>query len=91
MFGVQKYDHFVKHFRKMMNEIVEFEPSLVIIPYPGGDSSKTDRPFANDCSMLSSSYWCQIYMYKLYIPEGRHITVKIFVRNYMPTAAFNLK
>ena len=47
MFGVRKYDHFVKHFQEIMNEIIKFEPRLVIIPYPNSDSSKTGHPFAN--------------------------------------------
>ena len=41
MFGVRKYDHFVKHFREMMVELMKFEPRLVTIPYPDDDSTKT--------------------------------------------------
>ena len=91
MFGVRKYDHFVKHFREMMNEIMKFEPRLVIIPYPDRELVKKSRRFANNCSMLSSSYWYQIYIDTLYIPEGRPTTVKIFVGHDMPPAAFNSK
>ena len=91
MYRVRKYDHFVKHFQEMMNEIMNFELRLVIIPYPGGDSSKIGHPFVKECSMLSSSHWCQIYIDILYIPEGRPTTVKIFVGHDMPPAAFNSK
>ena len=77
------------HFREMMVEFMKFEPCLVIIPYPDSDSTKTGRPFANNCSMLSSSHWCQIYIDNLYIAEGRPTTVKMFVGHGMPAAAFN--
>ena len=86
-----KYPHFVQQFRDMMTNIIQFEPRLVIIPYPDKDPSKKGRPFANDCSMLSSSYSCQIYLNSLYISEGRPTTVKIFVGHDMPPAAFNSK
>ena len=89
MFGVKKYNHFVKYFQEKLIELMKFEPCLVIIPYPDGNSTKTGCPFANDCSMLSSSYWCQIYIDKLYIVEGRPTTVKMFVGYDMPAAAFN--
>ena len=80
----------------MMNKIMKFEPRLVIIPYPNRDSPKAGSPFMNACFMLSSSYWCQIYIDKLYIPEGKSTTVKIFggqifVDHNMPLAAFNSK
>ena len=91
MFGVRKYDHFVKHFRELMIDVMQFEPCLVIIPYPDGDLAKIGRPFANDCSMLSSSYWCQIYIDILYITEERPTTVKIFVGHDMPSTVFNSK
>ena len=41
--------------------------------------------------MLSSFHWCQIYTDKLYIVEGRPITVKMFVGHDMPAAAFKTK
>ena len=91
MFGVRKYNRFVKNFQEMMNEIMKFEPRLVIIPYPDSDSFKTDRPFVNKCYILSSSYQCQIYIDELYIPEGRPITVKTFVGHNMTPAASNSK
>ena len=74
-----------------MIDIMQFEPHLVIIPYPNNDSSKTGRPFANDCSILSSSHWCQIYIDNLYIAKGRPATVKMFVGQDMLPAAFNSK
>ena len=46
-------------------------------------------PFVNDCSMLSSSYWCQIYVEKLFIGEGKPITVKMLTGHDIPAAAFN--
>ena len=84
MFNVRKYEHFVRHFREMMSDIMQFEPRLVVIPYPEGDFAKKGRPFGNDCSVLSSSYRCQIYINTLFILEGRPMTVKIFVRRDMP-------
>ena len=81
MFGVRKYDHFVMYFREMKVELMKSEPRLVIIPYPDGDSTKTGHPFANNYSILSSShlFWCQIYVDKFYIAEGRPTTVKMIV------------
>ena len=48
MFGVTKYTHFVQQFRGMMTDKIQFEPRLVIIPYPEKDLAKKGRPFAND-------------------------------------------
>ena len=89
--GVLKYPHFVEHFRDMLTDIMLFEPCLVVIPYTNKDASNKGRPFANNCSMLSSSYCCQIYLESLWISDGRPTTVKIFVGHNMPPAAFNSK
>ena len=91
MFGAMKYPHFVQQFRDMMTDIMQFEPRLVIIPYLDKDLAKKGRPFANDCSMLISSYRSQIYIKLLYIAEGRPTTVKVFVGHNMPPTAFNSK
>ena len=48
MFWVRKYDHFVKHFRKMMIDMIQFTPRLVIIPYPDRELSKKGCPFENN-------------------------------------------
>ena len=89
MFGVRKCDHFVKYFREMLVVLMAFEPRLVIIPYTDGATSKKRRPFANECSMLSSSYQCQIYVNKIFIGEGKPTTVKLFVGHGIPSAVFN--
>ena len=73
----------------MLTVLMAFEPCLVIIPYPNGAISKKGRPFANRCSMLSSSYWCQIYVDKLFIGEGNLTTDKLFVGHDVPSAVFN--
>ena len=63
--GILKYPHFVEHFRDMLTDIMLFEPRLVVIPYPNKDASNKSLSFANDCSMLFSSYCCQIYLKSL--------------------------
>ena len=73
----------------MLTALMAFEPRLVIILFPDGVTSNKGRPFANKCSMLSSSYRCHIYVDKLFIGEGRPTTVKLFVGHDMPSAVFN--
>ena len=73
----------------MLVVLMAFEPRLVIIPYPDCATTKTGRPFANNCSILCSSYWCQIYVDKLFIEERKLTTVKLFVGHDIPAAAFN--
>ena len=75
----------------MMTDIMLFEPRLVIIPYSNKDASNKGRPFANDCSMVFSSYHCQIYLESLWISDGRPMTFKIVVGHNMPPVAFNSK
>ena len=55
IYGVKKYDHFVKEFREMIGVVMSFEPSLVVIPYPGGDESHKGRSFVQEPSTLVSS------------------------------------
>ena len=89
MYGVRKYDHFTKHFREILIELIKLEPRLVVIPFPDGDTSKNERPFAHECSMISSSYQCRIYVDQLVIGEGKPTSVKVFVGHDMPSAVFS--
>ena len=73
----------------MLVMLIPFEPSLVVIPYPGGATSNKGRPFAKDCSTISSSYKCQIYIDHLSIGNRTPTTVKLFVGHDMPSAVFN--
>ena len=86
IFGVRKYDHFVKVFHEMIAVIMEFEPSLVVIPYPGGVESYKGRPFAHEATPLASSYKCKIYINELIIAEGKPTTAKFFVGHDSPAA-----
>ena len=56
IFGVRKYDHFAKDFCELIAVIMGFEPSLVVIPYPGGTESHKGRPLAHEATTLVSSY-----------------------------------
>ena len=89
MFGVRKYNHFVKYFQEMLVMLMAFEPSLVVISYPGGATLNKGRPFANNCSTISSSYKYQIYIDHLSIEDGTPTTIKLFVGHNMPSAVFN--
>ena len=66
-FGVRKYDHFVRFFQEMITALISFEPSLVVIPYPGGVDSHKGRPFVNEATTLVSFYKCKIYIDELII------------------------
>ena len=77
------------HFQEMISALMELEPRLVIILYPDCATIKTGHPFLKDCSMLSNTTWCQIYVDKLYVGEGKPTTVKLFVGHDTPAAAFN--
>ena len=68
---------------------MELEPSLVIILYPDCTTTKTELPFSKDCSMLSNSTWCQIYVNKLYVGERKPTAVKMFVVHDTSAATFN--
>ena len=74
----------------MIAVIMGFKPSLVVIPYPGGDESHKGRPFAHKATTLVSSWKCKIYTNDIYIADGKPITVKVFVGHDSPAAIFNL-
>ena len=77
--GVSKYDHIVKEFRELTAVIMGFEPSLVVIPYPGGTESHKGRPFAHEATTLISSYKCKIYTNDIFIADRKPATVNVFV------------
>ena len=89
MYGVREFDHFLPSFREMIPAIMELEPRLAIFPYPDHATIKTGRPFLNNCSMLSNSTRCRIYVDKLYVGEGKPTTVKLFVGHNTLAAVFN--
>ena len=89
MHRFRKYDHFVKYFREMLLALMIFEPSLVVILYPGGATSNKGCPFENECSTICSSYKCQIYIDNLSIGNGTPTTVKLFVGHDMSSDIFN--
>ena len=81
--------NFVKEFRELIAVIMGFEPSLVVIPYPGGTESHKGRPFTHEALTLVSSYKCKIYMNDLFIIDGKPTTVKIFIGHDSPAAISN--
>ena len=89
IFGVRKYDHFVKELSELIVVIMCFEPSLVVIPYPGGAESHRRRPFAHEATSLVSSCKCKIYTNEIFIAEGKLTTGKVFVGHDSPAAIFN--
>ena len=89
IFGIRKYHHFVKEFHEIISVIMGLEPSLVIIPYPGGAESHKGHPFAHEATILVSSYECKIYTNDIYIADGKPTTVKVFVGHDSPAAIFN--
>jgi len=89
--GVRKYDHFVLVFCEMIGVIKSFEPSLVVIPYPGSEESNKGRPFTHEPSTLVSSWKCKVYINAdFYIADGKPTTVKVFVGHDSSAAIFNL-
>ena len=73
----------------MIAVIMEFEPSLVVIPYPGGVESHKGRPFAHEATISVSSYRCEVYTNELFIAEGKPTTVKVFVGHDLAAVIFN--
>ena len=92
LYGVKRWDHFVDMFREMIGAIMEFEPSLVVIPFPDSkDALKNKaRPFTHEPSVLCSTWACKGYhQEKIYIAEGQPTTVKLFVGHDSVRAIFN--
>ena len=56
--GIKRWDHFVKKFRAMIGALIEFEPKLVIKPFPDSKDSIKARPFMHKASTLASSGSC---------------------------------
>ena len=52
IFGVKKWDHFVKEFRELIAVIMNFEPTLVVIPYQDGTESHKGRLFAHEATTV---------------------------------------
>ena len=78
--GVRRYDHFITELRTVIGEIVDFKPTLVVVPYPNGPDSHKARPFLHDPSTLAS-YW-KVKMYtaqNLYIADWKPTSVNVFV------------
>ena len=88
--GVWKYEHFVEEFCTVIGVIMDFEKSLVVVPYPDGPESHKGRPFAHDPSILVSSWKYKIYISEdLYIAYGKPTSVKLFVGHNSSAAVFN--
>ena len=74
----------------MIGVLMAFEPSLVVIPYPGGHKSHKGRSFAHKPSTLVNFWKCKIYINEdIYIANGKPTTVKVFVGHDSLAAIFN--
>ena len=89
IFGVKKWEHFVKEFRGLIGLLVSFKTTLVVIPFPDRPESHKGRPFAHEPSTLVSTYKCKVYVSDLFISPGKPTTVKVFVGHDSPAAIFN--
>ena len=90
--GIKRWAHFVESLRDIITVLMEFEPNLVVIPFPDSkDAIKNrSRPFMYVPTSLSSTYICKGYHQEgLYIAEGQPTIVKLFVGRDCVPAAFN--
>ena len=91
--GVKRWGAFVESLRDMITTVLmEFEPNLVVIPFPESKDAIKNRarPFMYVASSLSSTYVCKGYHQEgLYIAEGQPTIVKIFVGHDSVAAVFN--
>ena len=89
--GVKKYDHLVEEFCMVTNEIMDFESTLVVVPYPNGPDSHKARPFAYDPSTLVNTWKCKMYIdQNLYIADSKPTSIKLFVGHNSSAAVSNL-
>ena len=64
----------------MIGVIMDFEKSLVVIPYPGGNESHKGRLFAYKLSTLVSSWKFKVYINEdIYIADSKPNAVKILL------------
>ena len=69
---------------------MDFEKTLVVIPYPDGPDSYKARPFSHDPSTLASYWKAKLYTSQdLYIADGKPTSAKIFVGHDSSAAVFN--
>ena len=74
----------------MIGVLMEFEPSLVVIPFPGGKELLKARPIAHEPSTLCSSWICKSYHNEdIYITNGKPTAAKVFVGHDSLAAIFN--
>ena len=90
IYGVKKWEHFVKELCGFTGVLMSFETTLVVISYPDGPESHKGRPFAHKASTLVSTYRYKIFVSAVYIAPGKPTTVKVFVGHDSPAAIFNL-
>ena len=88
--GVRRYEHFITELRTVIGEIMDFEQTLVVLPYPNGPDSHKARPFLHDPSTLASAWKAKMYIAEdLYIADGKPTTVKMFMGHDSSAAVFN--
>ena len=88
--GKNKWQHFVEKLREMVEVLIQFEPKLVIIPFPDSKDSIKARPFMHEASTLASSGSAKRYHAEdNYIADGMPTTTKIFVGHDSVPAIFN--
>ena len=88
--GNRRFDHFISELRAVIGVIMDFEKTLVVIPYPDGPDSYKAWPFSHDPSTLASYWKAKPYASQdLYIADGKPTSVKIFVGHDSSAAVFN--
>ena len=90
MYDVRKFEYFLSHFREMISALMELEPRFVINPYQECATTKTRRPFLNNCSMLSNTTWYRFYVNELYVGEKKTTIVKLLLGHNTLAASVNL-
>ena len=61
----------------------------MFIPFPEESDLHKGCSFANDPSVLVSTWTCKVYVSDLYITLGKPTMVKVFVGHDEPAAIFN--
>ena len=90
--GIKRWDYFLEYLKKLIEILIEFEPKIVVIPFPGSkDAAKNrSRPFMYAPTPLSSCFIAKGYHQEgLYISEGVPTITKLFVGHDCEPVAFN--
>ena len=87
--GVHKSSSFLQNLRVLVVAIMGLEKRLVVLPFPDRPLNANCRPFQGDASMLSGVTKACLYLESLWVKEGHHTIVIMFVAHDVDPLSFN--